>query len=113
GRVPEAPTRLNDRRWSEYASELLEPYAGRIATEALGYWGAVDRYLGLASAVLGNTTSAIAHLENAIEVNRRAEAPTWEARSRVDLARLLVNQHSGDSNRVWTLANAALAVAQQ
>jgi class 3 adenylate cyclase len=109
-RLAEIASRLDDQGWAEFALDLLGPYAGRIATETLQYWGAVDRYLGLARTTLGDEDAAVGHLENAIALNHRAEAPTWEARSRLDLARLLVHR---DATRASTLASEALATAGQ
>ena len=113
-RLGEIASRLGDRDWAQYAFDLLEPYAGRIATETIQYWGAVDRYLGLTSAVLGDVPAAIAHLESAIEVDRRAEAPTWEARTRLDLARVLARRaRTGDDERAVILAGEARDAARQ
>lgn len=113
-RLGEIASRLGDRDWAQYAFDLLEPYAGRIATETIQYWGAVDRYLGLTSAVLGDVPAAIAHLESAIEVDRRAEAPTWEARTRLDLARILAARSQGDDiARAASLAQEAVEVAER
>jgi hypothetical protein len=111
-RLTEVARRLNDQTWCAYTSDLLQPYAGRIATEAVSCWGAVDRYLGLAAQTLGDIESAIAHLEDAITINERIGAVAWKARSHLDLARALgQRKDSNDRERPVVEARRALDTA--
>jgi DNA-binding SARP family transcriptional activator len=51
--------------------------------------GAVARYLGLLADTLGRREDAVRHLEEALETNKRAQAPPWIARTLLNLARAL------------------------
>ena len=86
----EAAARLGARSASETIYAQLRPFAGRHAIgHTEGSIGAVDRYLGLLAATLGQLDDAVEHLENAVHINERMGARPWTAHSRADLAEVL------------------------
>lgn len=108
----ELADRLGQPERAERALEMLGAFCGRVATVGLVSWGAVDRYVGLCMTVLGNQTDAADAFEAAIECNRRTDAPTWEARARLDLAAVLRSSTSAtDRARALELAESALQTA--
>lgn len=89
---------LEDRRAAELLYPLLLPYAAycvRMTRIGICGLGAVAHYLGLLAATLQRWDDAAAHLERAIETNRRIGAPAFLAHSRQQYARVL--EARGDS----------------
>lgn len=111
----EACARLADAAAAVILYEQLAPFAGRHAIgHAEGSVGAVDRYLGLLSAVIGRLDDADRHLTQAIAVNERMRARPWAAHSQRDLARVLRQRDApGDRDRASELERRALAAARQ
>lgn len=102
----------------EAASSLygqLLPFAGRHAYGwAEGSVGTVDRYLGLLSYTLGRHDEGVAHLEAAIEGNKRMGARPWTAHCQHDLGRVLMARDGpGDRERALELLGEAKDTAQR
>lgn len=69
----------------------LLPYAGRhvmIGHPAMAYQGAVDWYLGLLAAAVGDVDAAIHHLDDALAMHARMGAAPWVARTQYEQARV-------------------------
>jgi DNA-binding CsgD family transcriptional regulator len=80
----------------------LEPFAGELASTSRGQAGSlgvVDRFIGVAAALSGDREAAKGHLERAIELSQVIGARPSAASSRVDLARLLIEDHQVASDR--------------
>lgn len=80
----------------------LEPFAGQLASTSRGQAGSlgiVDRFIGLAAALSGDREAARGHLERAIELSQAIGALPSAASSRVDLARVLMEDHKVASDR--------------
>jgi len=71
--------------------ELLAPFADRCIVLGDGYvlWCSVEKSLGLLARTLGRADDACRHLERALAVHRRLEAPPLVARTSFELARAL------------------------
>ncbi len=69
--------------------ELLLPFADRCIVLGDGYvlWCSVEKSLGLLARVLGRADDACGHLERALSVHRRLDAPPLVTRARFELAR--------------------------
>jgi DNA-binding SARP family transcriptional activator len=78
---------LGDRRRAEQLARVLAPYPEQIAMWAVGLGvGSVASRLGRLAALLGEAELARAHLARAEEIEERAQAPTWLARTRASWA---------------------------
>jgi hypothetical protein len=91
------------------------PFSGRHAIgHAEGSVGAVDRYLGLLAATIGQLDDAERHFSEAIRLNEQMGARPWVAHSQDDLARLLLlRNQDGDRSRADTLQLEALETARR
>lgn len=75
---------LEDRRRAAIVYDRLSAFAGRnVLTADRHCWGAADRYLGLLAGVLDHPDEAVAHMEAAIDLNRRMGASAWLAHTRL------------------------------
>jgi tetratricopeptide (TPR) repeat protein len=93
---------------------LLLPYRGLVVDTLEVSTGAVDRYLGLAALTAGDLETAELHLRDALDLNARIGARPWAARTRADLAALLVaRDQPGDRERAAELLAAALGPARR
>jgi tetratricopeptide (TPR) repeat protein len=107
----EAVGEVGDEATAEQLYRLLEPYSGLHAYSAPELsLGSVSRPLGLLAARRGHLDDARAHLEAAIEENRRMDALPWLVRSMRDLAMLL--RDSGETDRAGELVAEALDIAE-
>ena len=73
------------------AERLWTPLAHRgtgLALHAAGYFGTVDRCLGLLAATQGDVAGARTLLASAIEQERQRGAAVWERRAVADLEAL-------------------------
>jgi DNA-binding CsgD family transcriptional regulator/tetratricopeptide (TPR) repeat protein/type II secretory pathway predicted ATPase ExeA len=89
---------------AEFAAELyarLAPHSGSIVTVGHGVacYGAVDRYLGMVAATMGEDDLAGDHFELALDVNRRMGADTWVAHTAYEYGRLLRRGGDGPGSR--------------
>jgi tetratricopeptide (TPR) repeat protein len=93
---------------------LLLPYRGLVVDTLESSTGAVDRYLGLAALTAGNLPAAERHLRDALDLNTRIGGHPWAARTRADLASLLLaRDQPGDREQAAGLLEAALGTARQ
>ena len=75
-----------DATLAESLWRSLEPYSGTgMALPGAGYFGAVDRCLGLLAATLGDRQRATELLASACAQEQRRGATLWEARAAADL----------------------------
>jgi DNA-binding SARP family transcriptional activator len=73
---------LGDRRRAEQLARVLAPYPEQIAVWAVGLGiGSVASRLGRLAGLVGDPDSARAHLARAHDIEERAQAPTWLART--------------------------------
>lgn len=93
----------------------LLPFAGRNAlAHAAGTVGAVDRYLGLLASTVGRLDDAERHFEDGIRVTERMGATPWVARTRFDLAQMLLRRDGPtDKQKADELLRLARQTAQR
>jgi tetratricopeptide (TPR) repeat protein len=72
--------------------DTMLPFRGTavVSAAAVGFDGAVDHHLGVLAAVLGRFDDAVGHLESAAVMHERLCAWPWLARTRCELAAVLV-----------------------
>lgn len=86
---------LGDAARASRLETLLEPFAGRYASgHTAAVRGTVDRYRALLRWTLGDLAGADALLVRATEQEHAMRAPPWEALTRIDRARLLLERGS-------------------
>ncbi|WP_223172088.1 hypothetical protein [Microbacterium sp. NIBRBAC000506063] len=85
-------TELGERKIAEDARRTLLPYRTHVTTIGLGVtcWGTVARPLALTAELLGDTTAAVDHYREAIEISARIGAHAWLAEAQCELAALLL-----------------------
>ena len=106
---------LGDRVGAATVYRELSPARGLVVQvgNLLAAYGAVDRYLGSLSALLGHDRDAEAHFESAMRIDRRSGMPVWLARTQVAYARFLVDRaRAGDLERAAAMLRASHDVAE-
>jgi class 3 adenylate cyclase len=106
---------LGDANRAKPLYELLLPFVDRnIVVGRGGYWlGAVARYVAILAALMGRYEEAEAYFEKALDMHRRMHATPWTARTRYDLARMLLRRgFMGDLERADQLLGGALEIAR-
>jgi len=106
---------LGDRTRSLPIYERLAPYSGRTGG-SIGFvtFGTVDLSLGLLATTLLRFDDARQHFDASIELCQQMGAPTWLARSQLELARMLLMRcHPSDAERAHELLDQALASARK
>jgi len=96
--------------------DLLLPYNGLnvVNCGAVTFDGAYSHHLGMLSASLARWDEAEAHLADAVAVHERMGAHAHLARTRLELARMLVTRRQlGDTARSQELLRQALATARE
>jgi class 3 adenylate cyclase len=106
----EACGQLGDARAASALHRLLAPWREQIAFNSATTWGAVERHVGNMERVLGRLDLAEDCLTRAAELCERIGAPIWLARTRVDLARVLLDR-GGAAAQADTLLRQALGTA--
>jgi len=94
---------------------LLLPFSGRnvVANAAVVSIGAVDRYLGLLATIMERWDEAERHFDAALTMHARFGARPWTARTRHDLACMLLRRGAGgDRQRAVTLIGEARSTAE-
>jgi DNA-binding CsgD family transcriptional regulator len=93
----------------------LEPLGGGnvMIGHLVSCYGAVDRYLGMLAATLGETDRAIGHFELALELNRRMGAATWTAHTAYEYGRFLLGRGRGDRGEAAALLGEAASLARR
>jgi hypothetical protein len=82
-----------------------------VAFNSATTWGLVERLLGNLARVLGRYDEAERRLVSAAERHEQMYAPVWLARTRVDLADLLLGR-GDDAGRAQVLLEQALGTAR-
>jgi len=91
----------------------VSPYAGRNCTAGqTAFYGAVDHYLGVLCATVGNVENAIGHFESALDRHVAMGAEPFVAMTQAALAdQLAQRRERGDRARDAELRSAATATA--
>jgi class 3 adenylate cyclase len=95
----EVAVRLREATVAARLSQALEPRAGHLLVGfgiASTCYGAVDRYLGLAAALAGDSEGALAHHAAAARLHRRFRSRLWLLHSQIDTAAVLRGRAGGD-----------------
>jgi hypothetical protein len=105
---------LGDTRSAGALCPLLEPWIGQIAFNSATAWGAVARHVGLLKRVLGEWEEGERLLMQAAALHETGGAPIWLARTRLDLAQLLLERaDDSDRPRAHRLLEQALGTAHE
>ncbi|WP_426571389.1 ATP-binding protein [Aquihabitans sp. McL0605] len=92
---------------------LLAVYADEVVAPGSVVLGAASRPLGRLAQVLGDLDAADAHLQAALDVHQRLQAPYWVALTQLDLADLCAERAGkGDAARAAELTAVARATAR-
>jgi class 3 adenylate cyclase len=105
---------LDDPAAAGTFARLLEPYADRLAVVSLtvAEIGPVRRALGVAATLNGDFAAAEHHLELALATAESILAPAHVARTRVDLARMLLARgREGDAATAYELLDETRVLA--
>jgi class 3 adenylate cyclase/tetratricopeptide (TPR) repeat protein len=105
---------VGDRERAAVLYERLRPWGGLVAQCGAGATGTVDHHLGLLAGVLGRHEEAEEHFAAASRLNDRLGAPTWQARTRLEWARvLLVRSRPEDAARARELLLETVVAARE
>jgi hypothetical protein len=112
--LAEACRDLNDEHGAEALYAALLPYEDLcVASGAMGFFGAVDLYLGTLATMRRRWETAARHFEHALAVHEGMDAAPWVARTRYEHAAMLAARAEvGDVDRARTLLAAARAAAE-
>jgi hypothetical protein len=86
---------------------LLVPWVDHVAFNSATTWGLVERHVGNLERVLGRPEQAEQSLRRAAEGHARMAAPLWLARTRLDLARVLLEHRAEGDEAARLLEQAA------
>ena len=105
----ESAVRARESTAASSIYESLLPYEHLLIVEGIGarMIGSVAHLLGRLAAFLGRPGDAERHLERGLEAHTRAGATLWEARSKLELARLLRDIDDPNEDRRRELARSA------
>lgn len=114
--LAEVASLVGDAARAAVIADALRPYVDRMVVmgTAIACYGSVARHAGLAEAAAGRSDAAERLLERALEANERLAAPALAARTRCDLATLLLSR--GDptgATRAAVLIDEARAIAHE
>src|SRR4029078_5493685 len=89
---------LGDAEVAQALSPELAAYSGSnvMIGHLVACYGAMDRYLGMTAAVLGDWERAEAHFHAALALNTRLGARPWLAHTAYAYARMLLARNAGD-----------------
>jgi class 3 adenylate cyclase/tetratricopeptide (TPR) repeat protein len=96
--------------------ERLVPFAPRLSVISLNLseMGPVSRALGVLASLKGDYSRAELHFADALATSERIGAPPHTARTRVDLARMLLSRAApGDKERARELLATAASIAER
>jgi class 3 adenylate cyclase len=102
----EACAQLEEPGAAAMLHRLLAPWADQVAFNSATTWGLVRRHLGNLERVLGRQEQAERSLRDATERHAAMAAPLWLARTRLDLARVLLDRRAGASEAEQLLEQA-------
>jgi tetratricopeptide (TPR) repeat protein len=111
----EAAALLDEHAAADTLHRLLEPWGDHVAFNSATTWGLVRRHLGNLERVLGRHDEAERSLREAAERHAAMAAPLWRARTRLDLARVLLERgtEGGDGAEAEALLDQALRTADE
>jgi tetratricopeptide (TPR) repeat protein len=92
GRWADVAARLADREAAAELYEQILPYADHFLWNLVGIWGAASHHLGLLAGTLERFEEARGQLEVAAAMHERMGAPIWLGRTRLAIARLLLEE---------------------
>jgi DNA-binding CsgD family transcriptional regulator len=112
--LTDACAALGDEPMAALLYPELAPLSGEnvMIGHLVACHGAADRYLGMLARTLGEWDRAEAHLEQAMELNRRMGATTWVAHTAYEYARLLLAR-GGRQAEADALLGEAAALAER
>jgi DNA-binding CsgD family transcriptional regulator/tetratricopeptide (TPR) repeat protein len=113
--LADACAATGDAETAELVYPELEPLAGTplMVGYLVACYGAVDRYLGMLAATVGERELARAHFEEALGFDRRMGARTWLAHTGYEYGRLLLGGKAPDDRpRAAALLSEADALAE-
>jgi class 3 adenylate cyclase len=111
--LSDAAIGLSDQAAARRLRHLLARDSGRCAFAGMLPLGAVDRYLGRLSTLLGLFDEAEQYLMAAEQLHERIRAPLYLARTWADQAELASHRHApGDVGRAQRLVDEAVASAR-
>jgi len=114
--LAEVASLVGDAARARVIADALAPYAERMVVmgTAIACYGSVARHAGLAEATAGDSDAAGRLLEQALAANDRLAAPALAARTRHDLASLLLSRGDADAPaRAAALIDEARALADE
>jgi DNA-binding CsgD family transcriptional regulator/tetratricopeptide (TPR) repeat protein len=114
--LTDACAATGDKEVAALVRAALAPYAGTtvVVGHGVACYGAVDRYLGMLAATLGDCDEADARFASALELNRRMGAPTWVAHTAFQHARMLLARgETDDATRATPMLAEAAALAER
>jgi DNA-binding CsgD family transcriptional regulator len=90
--LTDACSALGDAASAALLYPELQPLSGGNVQigQLVACYGAVDRYLGMLAAAIGEWENAAAHFESALALNRRMSAHTWTAHTEYEYGRMLL-----------------------
>ncbi len=111
--LTDACAALGDEATAALVYPELEPLGGSnvMIGHLVSCYGAVDRYLGMLAATLGDRARAVEHFERAMELNRRMGAVTWLAHTAYEYGRFLLGRGRGDREQAGALLGEAASLA--
>ena len=105
---------LGDAGSATVLREALSPLRDRLACMATISMGTVAFHLGLLATTTGDFDAAESDFAHAEAIEERIGAPTWQARTRLEWARMLLRRSGpGDSERARELLSQALGTARE
>ncbi len=105
---------MGDADVAERLYPELAPHRGSsvMVGHLVACYGSADRYLGMLATVLGEWDLAEGHFDDALALNRRLGARTWQAHTLYQHARMVrARGHKGDRTRADGLLEEALGLA--
>jgi class 3 adenylate cyclase len=108
----EACARVRAEGPAETLHRLLEPWADQVAFNSATVWGLVQRHVGTLAAVLGRSDEAQERLRDAAARHEAMGAPIWLARTRLDLASLLLAEQASRPDEPRQLLEHVVATAR-
>lgn len=108
-----AATELRDESCAARLRRLLLPYRDQFVDNASTFFGSVQHYLGMLSAVLGDWAAADEAFNVALAAHEALESPPLLARTQLEYARALSWRDELPVERVVGLSRAAHAAAER
>ena len=104
---------LNDAEYAPVLYELLEASPARAVRVGplAGWWGPTDHRLGALCRVMGRLDEAEVRLRTALETTVLLGARPWQARTSIELARVMELAHGSTHLMVGELRESATAIA--